>query len=402
MLPIRRLRTAVVSNCGVLLFLSLFLAAGCGNGPGAIERRADALIRRNLSAEAIQLVRAELTKSPKDPRLLALLGRVQLKTGDVAGADSAFRVACGVDTAYFDQYVSAFIAQGGEWAAQGRESLAAQAFTNAMERDPTASGRIAAALVGAGTRLLLSDRPGADRAFSAASQYDPSSRGAIARAHFVFAKTLLAGNPAASAEELGRAAAWDPGLDGQVGEVVGAAIAGDDKAVAALLPLAERLGPAGHEAFLRKVAGRRHSVQVTVTVPAGWTPCPFELQAGDTVILEPRGTVRAEAGREGWVSDPCGPAGWPAKSMDWWEDEAGALLSPGFPRLALLARVGGGRPFAVAAPRTWVADAAGHLNLAVNDVPQRARQGAGSFTVRVDAPLSAYRVAREDALPMEE
>jgi hypothetical protein len=402
MLSIYRLRTAVASNCGVLLFLSLFVATGCGSGPGAIERRADALIRRNMSAEAVQLVRAELTKSPRDPRLLALLGRIQLKTGDVAGADSVFRVACSVDTTYFDQYVSAFIEQGGEWAGQGREGLAAQAFTNAMERNPTSSGRIAAALVAAGTRLLPSDGPAADRAFSAASQYDSTCRGAIARAHFAFAKTLLAGNPAASAEELERAAAWDPGLDGPIGEVAGTAVAGDDRAVTALLPLAERLGPAGHEAFLRKVAGRRHSVQVAVTVPAGWTPCPFELQPGDTVILEPRGTVRAEAGREGWVSDPCGPAGWPAKSMNWWEDEAGALLAPGFPRLALLARVGGGRPLAVATRRTWVADAAGLLTLAVNDVPQRARQGAGSFTVRVEAPLSAYRVAREDTPPMEE
>lgn len=375
-----------------LLVVVLF-SAGCGGGASSLEKRVDALIQRNLADQAIGLMRAELARSPGNPRLHALLGRARLATGDIAGADSAFGQACALDTTYFENYVSTFIAQGSKWVEGSRWDLADGAFRSALARDPAASGRVAAALASGGSRLLPTQPGEADRAFDAAFQYDTTSRKRVARSYLDFAKTQIEAQPRAAAEDLKRALAWDPALGGEVGSVVSSAVARGDSALGALLPLLDRLDAGSRASFLRQVSGRRHSFATIVAGRAGWTRCPFDLAVGDTLVLEPEGEVRAEAGRDGWISDPCGPAGWPAKSMGWWEGEAGGLLAPRFPRMALVARVGGGAPFAVPRRRVWVVDVPGPLSLAVNEVPQRASQGTGSFTVRLEAPLSALRSA---------
>lgn len=372
------------------LLVSLLLTAGCGGDVKSLEKRADALVVRNLAAQAIDAVRAELAKSPRDPRLLALLGRVKLATGDIAGADSAFGQACALDTSYFANYVSTFIAQGTTWVESSRWDLADRAFSSALEHDASASDRIATGLVAAGSRLLPSLPADADRAFASAFHFDTTTRVRIARAYLDFAGGRLVDRPRDASSDLERALAWDGALAGEIGTVVGAAAARGDSTIHALMPLIGRLGARGRSTFIRQVSGRRYSTSVTVAGHDGWMRSPFEVAIGDTVVLDPHGVVRAEAGRDGWVSDPCGPAGWPTKSMAWWEGEAGRMLAAGFPRMALIARVGGGAPFAVPGRRVWIADTSGPLALAINDVSQRAFQGAGSFTVQLEGPLSAY------------
>jgi hypothetical protein len=375
-----------------LLMLGL-LCAGCGGGASSLEKRVDALIRRNLASQAVELVRADLARSPRSPRLLSLLGRARLATGDLAGADSSFGQACALDTTYFEGYVSSLISQGSTWVQDSRRDLADAAFRTALARNPGAGGQVAAALVTGGSGLLPTRPDEADQAFETAFQYDTTSRKDIARAYFDGAKAELQAHPRAAAADLERALAWDATLGGEVATVVSAAVARGDSVLDALMPLVHRLDPGSRAAFSRQVAGRRHAASVTVAGRDGWAACPIDLAVGDTLILEPAGEVRAEAGRDGWISEPCGPKGWSAKSMGWWEDGSGGLLATRHPRMALVARVGAGSPFAVPGRLIVVTDVAGPLRLAVNDVPARAREGSGSFTVRIEAPMSAARPA---------
>ena len=105
-------------------------------------------------------------------------------------------------------------------------------------------------------------------------------------------------------------------------------------------------------------ADNAHDFNVSVT--STWTTTGMEVAASDTLLIYAQGTISDGAGN--W-NDWFGPDG---ANLDL----AGGCVDcplPGYPKVALIARIGGGDPFYVGSFRSFVCDAGGELYLGVND-----------------------------------
>ena len=370
-----------------LLSMGLF---GCSSGPSGIERKADALIRHGMAQDAARLVRQEILRSPGNPKLEALLGRTQLAMQDYAGADSSFHSACMLDTSFVAVMASAYFDAGRAHLADGDLERARWTLGRATEADPSCASRVADTCVTAGTRFIESDPGRAGEIFSLASRIRPATAEKIGRAWLVAGSRALSSDPARGQSDLDQAVSWAPTLSREAGQAIASAMQRADQATReGLAPLADRYGQNGRSGFVQASGGTRAHRAVNVPASGGWAPSGFVLAAGDTITLAPSGSVRAEANRDGWVSEACGPAGWPAQSMEWMTESRNTLPLSGAPRMALIARVGGDRPFAIPRSMSYVAVGAGPLELAVNEFPTKARSASGRFTVAIDAPMRA-------------
>jgi len=101
-----------------------------------------------------------------------------------------------------------------------------------------------------------------------------------------------------------------------------------------------------------------HDFNVSVT--STWTATGWAVTLSDTLLIYAQGTISDGAGN--W-NDWFGPDGISP-------DMAGGCVDcplPGYPKAALIARIGAGDPFFVGSFRSFVCDAAGELFLGVND-----------------------------------
>jgi tetratricopeptide (TPR) repeat protein len=392
---------------GVLSFLSLALlasalmglASGCGRASIALEHRVHALVSRNMNAEAGQLVRSALVKRPEDPQLLALLGYVHLSSGEFRSADSAYALACSRDTVLFDRYADDLIARGGLLLDQSEWDLAWQVFDRARTVSPERREEIGQAYATKGGSLIEERTEDADRLMETAVQFDSSVRGEVANAYFQAGKRGLLSDIESALGHMDRAITWQPAFEESVGLVLGAtAPLVADRPRDLITSFIERLGGETRSRFNVGAGNGRSTLRVEVLPAAGWTRARVEVRQGDTLQFFPSGTVRAEAGREGWISEPCGPGGWSQKYMEWLEEGVAALPDPRAARMSLVARIGGGAPFLVATSGIRVADASGPVYLAVNEFSEHAGKASGGFTVRLQVPVSALRSGQNDGV----
>jgi hypothetical protein len=374
------------------MLFCLSMVVGCAGGPFAVERKADALIRHGMARDAVRLVRGEIARSPGDARLHELLGRAQLALGDDAAADSAFRQACTLDTAYVAVMVSDYVREASARLTAGELVRARPLIDWALNAEPQASVRIADSCMAAGTRLLARSPDQADEVFTIASSMSAEAPPRIGRAWLEVGRRVLSADPGRGEAALDRAVGWAPDLSAEAGRIVAAAMQRGGPALRERLAmLVDRYGSSGQSGFIEASGRSRTERQVVVSAMGSWVSSGLEVAAGDTLRFEPSGSVRAEARREGWVSEPCGPAGWPARSMEWLEEGSRTLPLPMAPRMALIARLAGSGPFAVPGPIRFVAPQNGRLEFAVNEFPDRSGAAAGAFKVLVDAPMSALR-----------
>jgi hypothetical protein len=386
------LHRTVVALQGTALLLLFVMFTGCAGGPSALERKADALMRHGMARDAVRLVRAEIVRLPGDARLHELLGRAQLALGDDVAADSAFREACTLDTSYVAVMVSDYVREGSARLSSGDLGRARPLFEWALTAEPQAAARIADSCLAAGTRLVARAPDQAEDVFNVASSMSPEAAPKIGRAWLEDARRVVAADPGRGEADLDRAVGWAPDLSAEAGKLVATAMQRGDPALRErLAALVDRYGNSGQSGFVEASGRSRTQRQIMVSAAGGWISSGFEVAAGDTLRFEPSGTVRAEARRDGWVSDPCGPAGWPARSMEWLETATKTLPLPRSPRMALIARLAGTGPFAVPGAMRFVAPQNGRLEFAVNEFPDKLGAAAGAFKVLVDAPMSALR-----------
>lgn len=381
-----------VAAAGSSLTLAATLSLGCGQGPSAVERKAEVLTRHGMAQAAVLLIQQEIARMPNDGKLHILLGRTQLSLGDYASADSAFRRACVLDTNFVGPMVSAYIGEGRTRLVAGDLERAKWSLSRAAEADPSAAARVADTCLAAGARLIDTAPQRADEVFGLAAGYHPAINEKIGLAWLEAGRLALGVAPARGQADLDRAVSWAPALSREAGKAVASAMQKSDQATREqLAPLVERYGEGGRSGFMAASGQSRSRRTVVVSVAGGWVASGFEVQTGDTLGLEPTGSVRAEARHQGWVSEPCGPAGWPAQSMEWLEGGTTRLPLASSPRMALIGRIGNERPFAVSRSIFLVAAQSGQLAFAVNEFPDKVALAQGHFAVGIEAPMRALR-----------
>ena len=338
----RRRLSVVATLCALPL-----LVAGCGAGSSSLDTRVDALLQRSMYKEATALVEGALRSKPVNAHALLLLGRCRLAVADFKGAQEAFGAACAADTNQFALSGAAYRKQAQAWFAHDQVENAAQAI-------------------------------------AASDAISPKDRERARQAWLDAAEARAAENPERGIALLVRGVAFDSALRPRASAIATRIVsAAPVSERAAMLARADALGSLA----ISENAGLRARRSIRIAPTEGWVTTPISVARGDTVELAATGLVRAEAAHAGWVSEPCGPAGWQRSRMDWLAETGVTPIVAAAPRMALLARAGQGAVRVVGSHSTLVADQAGLIALCINDVPAQAQLAAGSFQVEIESPL---------------